>query len=355
MRRCFCWLIPTLLPLSLMAAVRTFDFSNLPENEPPPGFRSAVTGFGKPGDWKIVLDDMPAGLPTLTPGARGVTRRAVLAQLAQDTTDEHFPLLMFDQESYGDFTFSTRFKTVRGAVEQMAGIAFRIQNETNYYVVRASSLGNTFRFYEVVNGIRGAILGPEVPIPSGVWHELKVQCKGSQITCSLDDKDLITVDDSKNYRFKTGKIGFWTKSDSVTYFTDAKIVYTPREMPAQVLVREALKQYPRLLDLRIYIPASEPNPPRIVACRQEADIGEAGGEAEKAVIAQSGTYYGKDKAKGVVSVMMPLRDRNGESIAAARVMMKPLPGQTEASAIARARPIIQGVQQRVQTLQDLVD
>ena len=30
-----------------------------------------------------------------------------------------------------DFTLTTRFKTVKGVVEQMAGIAFRIQNETN--------------------------------------------------------------------------------------------------------------------------------------------------------------------------------------------------------------------------------
>ena len=121
----------------------------------------------------------------------------MLAQLAQDPADEHFPLLIYEGETIGDFTLTTRFKTVKGVVEQMAGIAFRIQNETNYYVVRASSLGNTFRFYKVLNGQRGPLVGPEVPIPSGVWHELTVECKGNAIRCLLNGKELITATDKR--------------------------------------------------------------------------------------------------------------------------------------------------------------
>src|SRR5205085_5063404 len=105
------------------------------------------------------------------------TKRAVLAQLAQDSADEHFPLLIYEDEVFDDFKLTTQVKTVKGTVEQMAGIAFHIQNETNYYVVRISSLGRTFRFYKVVNGERGVPVGPEMEIPLGVWHELTVNCK----------------------------------------------------------------------------------------------------------------------------------------------------------------------------------
>ena len=339
--------------VSLHAAERKFELGSLPENQTPPGFRSTLTGLGKPGEWKVILDDLPssAGSP-LTSQARGVNKRAVLAQLSQDPTDEHFPLLVFDEETYADFTLSTRFKTVRGAVEQMAGMAFRVQNETNYYLVRASSLGNTFRFYEVINGVRGAIVGPEVQIPSGVWHELKVECKGNQIRCSLDGKELISLTDKMN-RFPAGKFAFWTKSDSVTYFVDTQIHYTLREAPARAIVRDTLRKYPKLLDLKIFVAGSEPNTSKLVACREAADLGKPGGEAEYAVLSQAEIYYGKDK--GIISVVMPLRDRNGESVAAARVVMKSLPGQTEQNALARARPIVQAVQNRVQSLQDLVD
>ena len=197
MRNHFLWAL-ALLALPAVAAERKFDFSDVRENQAPPGFRSVVTGQGKPGDWRVIMDEVPPLLPPLSSAAPAVARKAVLAQLAQDPTDEHFPLLIYEGDIMGDFTLTTRFKTVKGVAEQMAGIAFRIQNETNYYVVRASSLGNNLRFYKVLNGERGPLVGPTVPVPSGVWHELTVECKGNAIRCLLDGKELITATDKVN-------------------------------------------------------------------------------------------------------------------------------------------------------------
>ena len=340
-----------LLTLPVMAAERKFDFSEVREGQIPPGFRSTVTGQGKPGDWRVIMDEVPSLLPALTPGAPGVAKKAVLAQLAQDATEEHFPLLIYEAEAIGDFTLTTRFKTVKGVMEQMAGIAFRIQNETNYYVVRASSLGSTFRFYKVVNGERLALVGPEMPIPSGVWHELTVECKGIQIRCLLNGKELINVEDKRN-PFISGKVGYWTKSDSVSYFADTRIVYTPHEAPAQALVRQMLKKYPRLLGLQVYVLGTDPKTSHLLASKNTNEVGQAGGKVEPDVIAQGTTYYGKEKDS--VSVVMPLRDRNGDPVAAVRVIIKPFAGQTEQSAYSRALPIIREMQGRVASLQDLV-
>jgi hypothetical protein len=354
MRGRLCW-VWTLLALPAFAAERRFDFSDVLQGQTPPGFRSAVTGAGRPGDWQILLDDVAPLLPPLSPGAPSgpaSTKRPVLAQLAEDPTDEHFPLLIYEGEIFGDFRLTTQFKTVRGKAEQMAGIAFRIQNETNYYVVRASSLGNTFRFYKVLNGARGPLVGPEATIASGAWHELTVDCKGSAIRCSLDGKELISVDDKVN-SFTSGKLGFWTKSDSVSYFRDTKILYTPFAPPAQALVAELLKKYPRLLALKIYVPGKESQSTRLVASRDEKELGQAGGKTEREVIGRGETYYGKEKDS--VSVIMPLRDRNGDAIAAVRVVMKSFAGQTEENAIIRATPIVRELQTRVQSLEDLAE
>ena len=350
MRTHFLWAL-ALLALPTIAAERKLDFGEVREGQMPTGFRSALTGEGKPGDWKVILDETPSLFPPLTPGAPALARRAVLAQVAQDRTDEHFPLLILDDEVFADFSVTTRFKTVRGDKERMAGIAFRIQNETNYYVVRASSLGNTFRFYKVVNGVRSLPIGPEVAIPSGVWHELSVECKGNQIRCLLNGKELIPV--LTDNSFVRGKIGFWTKSDSVSYFADTKIIYTRREMPAQTLVRETSKKYPRLLAIKIYVPGTEPTTTRLIASKDEKEIGQSGAKTEQAVISQGEIYYGKEKDS--ISVIMPLRDRNGDAIAAARVVMRPFPGQTEQNAIARALPIVKEMQTRVQSLEDLLE
>lgn len=340
-----------LASISSPAAEKKFDFSELPEDRTPPGFRSAVMGEGKPGLWRMVMDEVPPLLAPLTPQAPVVTRRPVLAQLSQDPADEHFLLLIYQEETFSDFTLTTKFKTVRGEKEQMAGIAFRIQDETNYYVLRASSLGNTFRFYKVVGGIRGDVIGPEISIPHGVWHELGILCSGNQIHCLLDGKEAMpTLNDNT---FTHGKIGFWTKSDSVSYFCDTRIVYTPKQQPAQTLVSQTITNFPRLLGLKVYVPGADSQSTRVVGSKSALDLGEPGGKSEQEVIATGQVYYGNEK--GVVSVVMPLRDRNGDTIAAARVLLKALPGQTEQSALARAMPIVKQMQQQIQSLQDLVE
>jgi hypothetical protein len=344
-------LLPILWAAAALAAERKFDFSEVPEGQTPPGFRSTVTGQGKPGEWKVILAESASAIPPRTAQAAAVSKQAVLAQLAQDPTDEHFPLLIFEDEVFGDFTLTTRFKTVSGIKEQMAGLAFRIQNETNYYVVRASSLGNTFRFYKVVNGQRSAPIGPEAIIPSGMWHDLSVECKGNEIRCLLNGKELIPL--LTDNSFAKGKIGFWTKSDSVSYFTDAKIIYTRREMPAQTLVRQVHKDYPRLLGLKVYVPDAATNTTHVIASLSEGDFGQPGTKSERAVIGNGEFYYGREKDS--VSVIAPLRDRNGDPIAAVRVIMKPFPGQTEQSVMVRAMPVIKHMQAHVQSMQDLVE
>ena len=343
----FSWLL-AVFALSANAAERVFDFNEVPLNRPPPGFHSALSGGGKPGDWKILLDEVSPLLAPLTDRAPVVTRRPVLGQLNQDPTDERFPLLVFDGETFSDFTLTTRFKIAGGALEKMAGIAFRLQDEKNFYVIRASALGNNVRFYKVVNGERGSLIGPEVSVTKGVWHELKIQCKGNQIQCWFDGKD--TIPPLQDNSFAAGKFAFWTKSDSVSYFTDTKVVYTPRVPMAQAIVKAMMKKYPRLYDLKIYT-LDAGGEPRVSGCKNEKELATAGGKVEKDCITAARIFYGKDKK--AVSVVMPLRDRNGETIAAIRFVMETFTGQTEQNALVRATPMMKEIQAREQSLEDL--
>jgi len=332
-------------------AERVFDFSQLPLNETPPGFRSALSGQGRLAEWKIIEDEVPPAIVPLSSKAPAVSKRAVLAQLSRDTTDEHFPLLIFEEETFGDFTLNTRFKIVGGGLEQMAGIAFRIQDEKNYYYVRASSLGNNFRFFKLVDGQRSAPIGPEVTIPRGVWQELTVECKGNRIRCLLNGQELIPPLNDNS--FSVGKVGFWTKSDSVAYFVDTRIVYTPRETLAQTLVRDSMQKYPRLIGLKI-LSGSETNvQTRIIASSNASEIGQPGDKWARSVIEKNAIYFGKEKRTAIVT--MPLHDRNGETVGAVRVLMKSFTGQTEQNAVARALPIIHEMEARVRSAKDLME
>lgn len=334
--------------LSAGAAEMAFDFSTTPEGKLPAGFRGLLAGQGAPGEWKVILDDVPPLLAPLTDKAPATSRRAVLAQVNQDPTDERFPILVCDRETFSDFSLSTRFKLAGGRTEQMAGIVFRLKDEKNFYVIRASGLGNNVRFYKVVAGERSAPLGPELPVTRGVWHELKIQCKGNQLEAYLDGQ--LALPRLTDNSFSLGRIGFWTKSDSLTYFADTRITYTPRVALAHAVAQDMVRKYPRLVDLKIYT-RDDNGEPHVIGCKNEKDLGAAGGNVEKDCIANGQIYFGREKTH--VSVVMPLRDRNGDSIAAVRLALETFLGQTENNALARARPLVKQIQARVQTADEL--
>src|ERR1041385_1678108 len=84
----------------LGAAERAFNFGDTPQDKVPPGFRSAVGGGGKPGDWKVVGTEVPPTMPAISSNAPSVSGRPVLAQTARDPMNFHFPMLIYDNESF---------------------------------------------------------------------------------------------------------------------------------------------------------------------------------------------------------------------------------------------------------------
>ncbi len=342
------------LALSASGAEIKIAFSDFAAGQSPTNFHNALAGAGQPGDWKIVTDESPSAfaplMPQIASTARAV-RRPVLAQLSQDPADEHFPMFIYDGQTFKNFKLTAPFKIVSGAAEQMAGVVFRFQNASNFYVVRVSALGHNLRFYKVVDGIRSDPLGPALDIATNTWHTLAVQCLGNQVTCWLDDKPAMpTLNDSS---FSTGKIGFWTKSDAVSYFGDTTIDYTPMVPAAQTLVDGTMKKYPRILGLRIYTP-DDKGQMRILASKNQTETGQPGADAEKNTLATGAIYYGHEK--GTVVVDMPLNDRNGEAIATVQVKLKSYSlAETQDMVLDRVRIIINAMQAQVLSKEDLMN
>ena len=239
---------------------------------------------------------------------------------------------------------------ISGVAEQMAGVVFRYQNASNFYVIRASALGRNLRFYKVVNGQRGNPIGPDLEITTNAWHTLAVQCDGQQITCWFDGRPAMPP--LQDLSFATGKIGFWTKSDAVTYFGDATVDYTPIVPAAQTLVDDTIKKYPRILGLRIYTPDDQ-GQMRILASKNKSEIGLPGTDAEKSAFTSGTISMGH--GKGTVAVDMPLNDRNGEAIATVRVQLKSYSlAETQDMVVDRVRIIVKEMQKRVLSREDLV-
>jgi hypothetical protein len=71
-------------------------------------------------------------------------------------------------------------------------------------------------------GKRHPFAGANFAVSSGEWHELRVECVGDKIICYFDGVKKIEATD-ETIR-DAGKVGLWTKADSVTYFDDLRVV-----------------------------------------------------------------------------------------------------------------------------------
>jgi len=336
-----------------------FNLSQYAEGQVPQGFVSLVSGQGRPGDWEITEEQTT---PVLTPILTNsfTAKHSVLAQTSAAPLANHYPLLLYTNEILGNFTFTTQFKITSGSIAPEAGVAFRVQDESNYYVIRASAQGNVL-WYRVVGGVRhdSQGIGVKIPIQTNRWYELSVECAGNQIRCLLDGKLIIpparagadphelAINDST---FAAGKAGFWTAADTVASFADPRIDYTPRVPLIQTAVAEVTRKYPRLLGLKVYS-LKDSSVPLVIADAKSTSLGDTGGKTEAEVLTNGTPMY--LKLKDAVELTLPLRDRNGEIIAAVRITLPSFKGETTDTAATRATVIQQALESRLNTLQDV--
>ena len=118
-----------------------------------------------------------------------------------------------------------RFKPVGGKVDRAGGIIVRLTTPDHYYVIRANALEDNVRCYRVVKRRREQIKGANTRVASNQWHTLELQAEDDRFTVSFYDNPLFTAQD--NTFTGPGRVGLWTKADSVTYFDT--IAITPLE------------------------------------------------------------------------------------------------------------------------------
>lgn len=169
----------------------------------PEGFTAARTGRGARAAWSVQDDDS-------LPGGRALT------QTSTDPTDYRFPLAIYERISAADIVVSVRFKAVAGRVDHAGGLMVRLADADNYYVVRANALEDNVNFYRVLRGARREIHGTRIVVPPGVWHSLELHAAGDRFAVSFNGRELFTTSDGTFAA--AGKIGLWTKADSVTRF-----------------------------------------------------------------------------------------------------------------------------------------
>lgn len=185
------------------------DFRTDKVGSPPAGFTFSKTGNGHPGRWEVISADRALG------GGN------VLAQMDADTTDNRFPMAIMNGPPLVNVRLSVRCAAIAGKGDRACGIVFRYHDENNYYIARANALENNVRLYRIKNGHREQFGNWDGKVDSGAWHELRAEARGERFEIYWDGRRVI---DTKDRTFRdAGKVGVWTKADSITYFKDLKV------------------------------------------------------------------------------------------------------------------------------------
>lgn len=130
----------------------------------------------------------------------------------------YFPYAVLKEvDDFRDGTISMRFKLIAGQLDSCAGILFNLKPNGDYLTVRFNGKEDNVVLWTFQKGKRSFVKrGTEnVPLQLGTWHTLEISVKGTTLKASLDNKHLLDYTLAEPV---SGKVGLWSKTDSVTYF-----------------------------------------------------------------------------------------------------------------------------------------
>src|SRR5262247_4372814 len=180
-----------------LAQTQTVNFDSFKAGDPPPGWTGTKTGTGLE-KWTVEKDDTAPSKPN------------VLRQSGQAT----YPVCLKDDTNLKDGFVEVKFKPISGQEDQAGGVIWRAKDANNYYIARANALEDNVTIYHTVNGRRTEKKRASMKVATNQWHTLRVEFQGSHFTVTFNGEKALEWDDETIK--DPGKVGVWTKADSVT-------------------------------------------------------------------------------------------------------------------------------------------
>jgi hypothetical protein len=112
-----------------------------------------------------------------------------------------------------------RFQMVDGALDRCAGILFDVRPNGDYLTVRFNGMEDNLVLWTFNKGTRKFVKkgSEDVPLKLKEWASMKIAVHGTRLEGYLNGKLLL------EYTLPaavSGKVGVWSKTDSVSYFND---------------------------------------------------------------------------------------------------------------------------------------
>ena len=193
------------------------------------------------GNWSVVDDggtkvlgvDGRQWLRGQPAGGLAQNARAIYGSRHEEFIDNvkafaYFPYAVAkDVDDFHDGKISMRFKLVAGQLDQCAGILFNLKPNGDYLTVRFNGKEDNVVLWTFLKGKRSFVKkGTEnVPLQMNTWHTLEISVQGTSLQASLDGKHLL---DYTLAEAVSGKIGVWSKTDSMTEFDGFTYTITPK-------------------------------------------------------------------------------------------------------------------------------
>jgi hypothetical protein len=205
------------LALAILSLAATANIS-----VPPSHFLAIV------GDWNVTSDHMLQvdgrqwikGQPSAGLAAKARTIYGARHEEFIDSVKAYayFPYAVAkDVDEFHDGEISIRFRLLAGQLDQCAGILFNLKPNGDYLTVRFNGKEDNLVLWTFKSGKRSFVKkGSEnVHITLGDWHTMKISVAGTELHGILDDKPLLDYTLAEPV---SGKVGVWSKTDSVSQF-----------------------------------------------------------------------------------------------------------------------------------------
>ena len=184
-----------------MGLCESVNFDSLPTGQPPASWTATRTGKGE-AKWAVVADETAPSKPN------------VLKESGEAT----YPVCIKDDTALKDGFVEVKFKALSGKEDQAGGVIWRCKDADNYYIARANALEDNVTIYHTVRGKRTEKKRAELKVSAKEWHTLRVDFQDTHFVVTFDGNKVLEWDDDTFT--EAGKVGVWTKADSVTVFDD---------------------------------------------------------------------------------------------------------------------------------------
>ncbi len=315
-------------------AENPLNFSKHPLNKTPSGFRAAG---GDASEWRVIEAKVPS---TLDPSA--LVKRHCLRHSGGSDNSARYPSLMCLGRDYENLVLKTSFRIDGGKGIQAAGAFFRGQKDNSYILFAIIPSKKRMYLTYCEKGIPVGGENSEIKIPKDGWFHLELTCQNNQISGRLNGGAFpaISLNDMPQ-----GKVGFWARGD-----TDCLFAMSSADLPlsfAQSMLNEVVRANEYVLRMELSAIRKGKNEPEIVAATNPKQAGNPAHPNCRDTIKSGAVVYSPDSE--AIEVVMPVKNVEGEIMAAARMFLKPGTITTKTKHRARASAVAIELGKKIQT------